>query len=106
MTINTPDDVRDFALSALPEEAAAYLSAAILEGEHPPFGQDWTVALWDSRPWLLAHARWRLDERKHTQVRVTVHGRGVRLTDGGGLDAFVVDYYEFDRVLDEWERTR
>lgn len=101
--IDNEQDLLAWAECSLDSDVAPHLVYALLEGEHPPYGQDWTAHLWDNGRWVLAHARWRMAQRKQS-LDVTLHGRGVRVRDGHGLDVFVTDFEEFDRVLDEWKR--
>jgi len=79
---------------------AKYFEDVVLEVPHPEWGDDegWLEHTTRSELWLLAHARWRLDEQK-MPLTVSLHGRGVRLTDGDALDVLCSSFDEFDRVL-------
>lgn len=50
---------------------------------------------------MLAHATWVLAKLGY-KLNVVIEGRGIRVRDGKALDAFVTEFHEFDRVLDEW----
>lgn len=105
MRMDDLEDLRVWAECALDPETASHLVSAMLQPGHPPFGDDWSEILYDNSRWMLAHATWRLAERGK-KLDVAIHGRGIRVQDGKDLDVFVADFYEFDRVLKEWEEKK
>ncbi len=102
--MKNPTEVRAWADSLLDDGPANYLAVAVLESSPPAWGDTdaWEDHLARSDLWLLAHARWRLDQQAIAGVQVWLHGRGVRVhSPERSLDVFVSDIYEFDRVLHE-----
>jgi hypothetical protein len=100
--VNNPEEVREWASSLLDGDLAKYLTDAVLESSPPAWGDatGWEDHIARSDLWLLAHARWRLDQQAIAGVQVWLHGRGVRVhSSERSLDVFCVDIYEFDRVL-------
>jgi hypothetical protein len=107
--VNNPDEVRDWASIMFDRidggsSVAPYLADVAIESSPPAWGNAaaWEAHLARRDLWLLAHAKWRVDE-EDVAVEVSLHGRGVRVRDSsGGLDVLCFDFREFDRALNEF----
>lgn len=85
------------------DDAATVADGLAREG-HPAWGTDWSEYLSRHDVWLIAHSEWRLKQRRlDDKIKVVQHGRGVRLTDGDGLDVYCVTMEEVDDSIASWE---